>query len=173
MIMKLKDTLCNTETATRMRKHTRITRDELTPRVTLIKKELPCHPRFKPDFWFNWVTVEKYIDDILVKTYSWLQTITQEEKEQFLTIDYKESNTPTDTTPQRDRKEYMKAYYHQHKDKYKKYYASPEYLEKNRQYKREHREELNAKARQWYKEHREEKLQKVKEYNKRKKMLNN
>ena len=148
MKVKIKDVICNTDTCAKCRKYMRTTREQPHPRVTLVKKELPCYPRYNPDFWFNYVTVEKYIDDVLVKTYHWIQSINDTEREEF-------TGTPSPPREKPDRKEYMHQYYIQHKDKRKE--------------SEERREELREKARQWYLKHREEKIQKVKEYKKNKK----
>lgn len=167
MVMKIDDVICNTETAIPLYTHERTTTEQLTPRVTLVKTELPYHPRYKKDFWFSHVTVQKYIDNNLVKTYSWLQSITQEEKEEFLKINNKKKSP---TTLSKKRREYMKEYYQQHKDKCKEYCNTPEYKEKKKKYREEHKEEYRENSRQYYQLHREEKLKKVKEYQRLKKL---
>lgn len=159
---------CDTDKAIPLYTHERTTREELNPRVYLLKKELPYHVRFNKNFWFSQVTVEKYIDDNLVKTYSWLQSVTPEEKEEFLKI----NNTPMKEEPEltpaeKNRKDYYKKYYEEHKEELKARYSSPEYKEKKKKYREEHKEEYNARSRAYYYRHREEKLMKMKEYQKK------
>lgn len=164
LIMKLviDSIVCNTDTATPLFTHERTTREDLNPRVYLIRKELPYHLKYNKDFWFTQVIVEKYIDENLVKTYSWLQSVTPEEKEEFLKINNpprKKELTPAESK----RKEYLKNYYEEHKEKYRTRYSSPEYQEKKKKYREEHKEEYNERAKQYYYRHREEKLKKMKE----------
>lgn len=176
LIMKLtiNSVVCNTDTATPLFTHERTTTEQLTPRVTLIRKELPYHLKYNKDFWFTQVIVEKYIDGNLVKTYSWLQSVTPEEKEEFLKINNPPRKKPEPTPAEKKRKEYLKNYYEEHKEKYRTRYSSPEYMEKKKKYREEHKEEYNERAKQYYYRHREEKLKKIKEYqNKMKEIQNN
>lgn len=167
MKVKINGVICDPSIARKHKRYTRVTEEQLNPRVKLIKTELPCHPKNHPDLWFNHVTVQKFIDDNLVKTYSWVQSINQEEKNEFLALytPKKETKQPKEiqqTT--KDRKEYMKAYYLANREKLKE-----KYKEKCRKYYLEHREECKEKRRIYYLEHREERLIKMKQYYKKKK----
>ena len=159
----------NSDNCVKRRNHTRITEERPFPRILLVKTEVPCTQRQNPNCWFNYVTVEKFIDSTLVKTYHWIQTITPEELEEFLSIDYtpQKSTSPSNNP----RSEYFKAYYEAHreqlieaakKNRNEKYRA---YYEKNRRkkieqckaYQKAHREQINERNRKNYK------LKKIKE----------
>lgn len=147
----------NTDSCQKHRRHTRITREELTPRVFFIKTELLCTQKHDTSCYFNWVTVDKYIDDIKVKSYSWIQDVDPDELKEFLSIDLK---PPRDN---RLHKSYYKSVYDSHLK------PSPEELherkkKQSRDYYHTHKEELLKKKKEHYITHKDEHLQKSKQY---------
>ena len=156
----------NSDNCVKRRNHTRITEERPFPRVLLVKTEVPCTQRQNPSNWFNYVTVEKFIDSTLVKTYHWIQTITPEELEEFLSIDYtpKKSNSPN------PRADYFRAYYEAHREqmieaakknrneKYREYYERNRRrkIEQCKAYQAAHREQINERRRNNYKLKKEE-----------------
>ena len=60
----------------------RTTREDITPRVYLIKTEQIYH-KYHTSSYANVIRVDKYIDDTLVNSYSWIQQIEPAEVDEF------------------------------------------------------------------------------------------
>lgn len=125
----------NTETCSHTRK-VRITKEELTSRSYVVKTEQLCHQIHCKEHYFLIVDLEKYTDNQLTSTYSWIQTLDPDELQEFLDLpDYykprkprkpkepKEPSKPKEPKepkePTLDRKAYRHQYYEAHKEELK------------------------------------------------------
>lgn len=145
----------NTDTCSHTRK-VRITREELTSRSYVVKTEQLCHQIHCKEHYFLIVVLEKYIDNQLTSTYSWIQTLDPDELQEFLALpDYHKPRKPK---PPKEPKEpkpkpestYKKQLEEQNKDTIK---------EKRNQYYEEyyeaHKEEMNQRSKKYYQEHKD------------------
>lgn len=134
----------------------RTTEEHPSPRVLLKKTEQVCHMKNAHSV-FNLILVEKYIDDQLVNSYSWTQSIDEDEYNEFLiqAEENKKNYKPkrikrTPDEKAEKRKQYYKEYYILHKASRKEYY-------------KENDDKLKEYRKQYYKENREKILNRVKQ----------
>lgn len=156
----------------------RTTREDITPRVYLIKTEQIYH-KYHTSSYANVIRVDKYIDDTLVNSYSWIQQIEPAEVDEFFKDkaaylkekkriydrEYnknRRNNKPKISKPkltEEERKqknrEKAKAYYLRNKDKVN---------ERKKKYYEEHKDDLKQYHKQYYQDH----LDYFKNYNKSK-----
>lgn len=139
----------------------RITEEQLSERVLLKKTEQVCRKK-NAHTLYNMVLVEKYIDNQLVNSYSWNQSLDEDEYNEFLILaeENKKNYKPKrqrrppgyDREKSDDRKEYRRQYYLLHKEEIKKYNEKrkDELKEYKKQYYKENRERIltNIKLRQ-------------------------
>ena len=155
MKLKINNLIFNTETCSHTRK-IRITKEELTPRSYVIKTEQLCHQIHCKDHYFLIVVLEKYTDNQLTSTYSWLQYVSQEELQEFLQLpDYhkprkpkepKESTLDKEEQDKETLKEKRHRYYELHKEELKQ--KAKEYFEL-------HKDKKKEIARKYYQEHKD------------------
>ncbi len=180
MIAKINNFIANTDWASHTRKiKTEIT--ELNDRVYLKKLKQLCHQKQNKDNWFLIVTLEKYIDDNLVKNYSWIESITKEELQEYQELpDYKKpkkvKTLPPPKTPKQPKKKKEKVWVlvppgvihpkKSPKEQYKEYYQKhkEEIRQRCLEYYHKHKEERQAYKKEYYKNHKEQILQNAKEY---------
>lgn len=136
----------------------RVSTDTLNDRVYLKKTEQLYHRKYSSSYILI-VLVQKFIDDTPVNSWSWIQSITQEELQDFPKPP--STHRQYNKTRYQDRKEYYKQYYRDHKDpntptRKKWSELTPD---ETKQIKRE-------RARLYYQLHREEVLERKRLYNK-------
>ena len=125
----------------------RVTRDDYNDRIYFLKTEYLCHQVHNTRTYFNIVTAEKYIDDKQVCSFTWVQTVDEDELIEWL-------KTPTLLEEKRQQKE-------KKTPTRKPKYTPEELRERKRQRQKEyylkHREELNDRRKQYYYDHKDEK----------------
>lgn len=152
MKLKINNLIFNTETCSHTRK-IRITKEELSSRSYVIKTEQLCHQIHCKDHYFLIVVLEKYTDNQLTSTYSWLQYVSQEELQEFLQLpDYHKPRKPKEPKspkePTLDKEE-------QNKETLK---------EKRHQYYEAHKEEIKQRAKEYFQTHKEKKKEIARKY---------
>ena len=140
----------NTDNCVRHRGCTRVTVDQVTPRVYVRKEETLCHQKQNNQVFFNWVTATKYIDDNPVKTYSWIQDLEPDELEEFLKMEQDKKKKELDPEEQERirqlKNQKSREYYHKHRE---------EMLQRVKDYQSKNRLQQNAYSRQYYQEHKD------------------
>lgn len=130
-----------------VRERCRVTRDDYNDRVYFLKTEFLCHQQQNTRTYFNMVTAEKYIDGNLVRSFTWVQEVDDDELMEWLKV-------PTILEEKRKQRE-------QKASTRKPRYTPEEIKERKRQRAREyylkHREELNERRKEYYYEHKDEK----------------
>lgn len=159
MKLKINNLIFNTETCSHTRK-IRITKEELSSRSYVIKTEQLCHQIHCKDHYFLIVVLEKYTDNQLTSTYSWLQYVSQEELQEFLQLpDYHKPRKPKEPKSPKesvfDREVYQKEWEEQNKETLK---------EKRHQYYEAHKEEIKQRAKEYFKIHKEKKKEIARKY---------
>jgi len=158
----------NTETCSHTRK-VRITKEELTSRSYVVKTEQLCHQIHCKEHYFLIVDLEKYTDNQLTSTYSWIQTLDPDELQEFLDLpDYYKPRKPKPPKPPKppkepkpkkestfDRKAYKKEWEEQNKDTIK---------EKRHQYYEAHKEEIKQRTKEYFKTHKDKKNENSRKY---------
>lgn len=136
----------------------RVTRDDYNDRIYFLKTEYLCHQVHNTRTYFNMVTAEKYIDDKQVCSFTWVQTVDEDELIEWMNIptlleekkkqkeSSKDENNKKESTPRPTRKPKL----------------TPEELrerrkQRSREYYLKHRDELNDRRKQYYQDHKEEK----------------
>lgn len=155
----------NTDTCSHTRK-VRITKEELTSRSYVVKTEQLCHQIHNKEHYFLIVALEKYTDNQLTSTYSWLQTLDPDELQEFLDLpDYhkprkpKPPKQPKEPKPKKestfDRKAYKKQWEEQNKETIK---------EKRHKYYELHKDEIKQRSKEYFKIHKDKKNENSKKY---------
>jgi len=135
----------------------RMSIDTLNERVYLKKTEQLYHKKYSSSY-VTVVLVEKFIDDKLTSSWSWIQPLTDEELLDFPLPPsvHKEYNKKR----YRDRKEYYKQYYQQHKDP-----NTPTRKKWSELTPEEIKERKREQSKLYYQLHRDEVLEKKRQYN--------
>ena len=137
-----------------IRERRRVTRDDFPPRVYFLKTEYLCHQKQNTRTYFNIVTAEKYIDDVQVCSFTWVQTVDEDELLEWLKTPTLLEEKKLQQNPQKRTRQSK---------------LTPEELrerkkQRSKEYYLKHKEELNEKRKEYYQEHKQEKKEYRKEY---------
>lgn len=133
----------------------RVTRDDFPPRVYFLKTEYLCHQKQNTRTYFNIVTAEKYIDDKQVCSFTWVQTVDEDELLEWLKTPTLLEEKKLQQDPQKKRTRQSKLTPEELRERKK---------QRSKEYYLKHKEELNEKRKEYYQEHKQEKKEYRKEY---------
>ena len=162
----------------------RTTREEINPRVHLIKTEQIYH-KYHTSSYANVIKVDKYIDNNLVNSYSWIQPITLNEIKEFkphrktiISEEKKAQNrkyyqrkkaglvTPRPRLTEEEKQKRYEEKKQKARENYKIYYQKnkDKINARKKEYYQQHKEKMNSYSKQYYQDHIDELHQYNKEY---------